>query len=424
MDMTTMPNGGVGGDPLRAARRSSTSSLSTSDNSGSSTARHLKNAARKVDNLTTIRICASPPAKDVQEHRSRLLNRLGIYGKIPSVPTGTGGVNDTNRPNKRLESPDEKSGKSHAASGIEKSLQRAASYASARSGTSSPASSSRQRRPSDCSTASCTSSSAETIRRTSDDSVSLGQIPACSYRIADVPRDPATIRKMNMLRSLGVGGIRSSADHLPRTAVPVCFDSSNGDMGTIVKGASRPQITDIQPLVEPLKYKEDEPSLIGPSALKLLNPIRRLSLASTCSTSASSVPSTCDDMTSKPPRSTKQTNNSGKKKKSIKFAPSVSVVQIPMRTEYSSRIATRLWSSKAEIRDNANRNVLEFSAENWDWRNVVEDDGMFVCTVSGELVHPVHCQDFYKLNASKSSAGANLPRTECFDSEEIGFTLE
>ena len=230
---------------------------------------------------------------------------------------------------------------------------------------------------------------------------------------------------MNMLRSLGVGGIRSSADNLPRTAVPVCFDSSNGEMGTIVKGASRPQITDIQPLVEPLKYKEDEPTLLSSSALKLLNPIRRLSLASTCSTSASSTPSTgSNDRNSAPPKSTKQTNNK-KKKKSIKFAPSVSVVQIPMRTEYSSRIATRLWSSRTEIRDNANRNVIEFSAEKWDWRNVVEDDGMFVCTISGELVHPVHCQDYYKLNASKAAAaGTNLPKTECFDSEEIGFPLE
>lgn len=426
MDMSSMPNGGVGGDPLRAARRSSTSS---STSSSGSTVRHLKNAARKVDNLTTIRICASPPAKDVQEHRSRLLNRLGIYGKIPSVPpmltTRTGGVSD-DRPNKISQSePDENSDKSATASGIERSLQRAASYASrsSRSGTSS------QRRPSDCSTASCTSSSAETIRRTSDDSVSLGHIPSCAYRIADVPRDPATVRKMNMLRSLGVGGIRSSADHLPRTAVPVCFDSSSGGVGTIVKGASRPQINDIQPLVEPLKYKEDESTFVSSSAMKIFNPMRRLSLASTCSTSASSVPSTgSNDRNSEPPKSTKQTNQK-KKKKCIKFAPSVSVVQIPMRTEYSSRIATRLWSSKTEIRDNANRNVIEFSAENWDWRNVVEDDGMFVCTVSGELIHPVHCQDYYKRNALKgaaaaAAAGTNLPRTECFDSEEIAFHLE
>jgi len=243
----------------------------------------------------------------------------------------------------------------------------------------------------------------------------LGEIPACSYRIADVPRDPATIRKMNLLRSLGVGGIRSSADNLPRTAVPVCFDSSNGDLGTIIKGASRPQMADIQPLVAPLKYvKEDEPPVTAsspeasPEALKLL---RRLSLSgSTCSMSASSISSTptSQDGTSTPPRSTKQ--NHRKKKRSINFSPTVSVIQIPMRTEYSSRIATRLWSSRTEIRDNANRNVIEFSAENWDWRNAIEDDGMFVCTASGELIHPVHCQDFYKKITPAAASGGAVPQ--------------
>ena len=132
-----------------------------------------------------------------------------------------------------------------------------------------------------------------------------------------------------------------------------------------------------------------------PPPTDLRKMLDQLSLSSTCSTSASSLPSACEDKA--PPRSTSAKNNH-KKKRSIRFAPSVSVVQIPMRSEYSSRIATRLWSSRTEIRDNANRNVVEFSAENWDWRNVVEDDGMFVCTVSGELVHPVHCQNFVPAN--------------------------
>lgn len=407
-DMTAMPNGGVGGDPLREARvrrssqlgsrTSSTCSRSSINSGGSKAARRLsdttresvRSAARTVDKLTTIRISSSgpSPAKDDREHRSRLLNRLGIYDRISHSKEHT---NNTS---------------------VEKS-----------------AASSFQRRPSDCSTASLisyasslatTADSSSSKSRTSNvsgDDTRITQVPAsaptCSgYRIADVPRDPATIRKMNMLRSLGVGGIRSSVDHLPRTAVPVCFDSSSSsDRGAIgiVRGASRPQIADIPPLVEPLKYEKEEeegeqeekeekeqpaertrrssdPPL--PSLKKMLD---QLSLSSTCSTSASSLPSACEDKT--PPRSTSSKSNN-KKKRSIRFAPSVSVVQIPMRSEYSSRIATRLWSSRTEIRDNANRNVVEFSAENWDWRAVVEDDGMFVCTASGELVHPVHCQDF------------------------------
>jgi len=81
-----------------------------------------------------------------------------------------------------------------------------------------------------------------------------------------------------------------------------------------------------------------------------------------------------------------------------------------MRSEYSSRIATRLWSSRTEIRDNANRNVVEFSAEDWDWRAVVEDDGMFVCTASGELVHPVHCQDFVPAHNNSQQQQEQQPK--------------
>ena len=73
-DMTTMPNGGVGGDPLREARvrRSSqlSSTSSNSTNSGGSkavrrlsdtTRESVRSAARTVDKLTTIRISPSSP---------------------------------------------------------------------------------------------------------------------------------------------------------------------------------------------------------------------------------------------------------------------------------------------------------------------------------------------------------------------------
>eukprot|EP00591_Stephanopyxis_turris_P012015 CAMPEP_0195517636 /NCGR_PEP_ID=MMETSP0794_2-20130614/11139_1 /TAXON_ID=515487 /ORGANISM="Stephanopyxis turris, Strain CCMP 815" /LENGTH=170 /DNA_ID=CAMNT_0040646469 /DNA_START=300 /DNA_END=812 /DNA_ORIENTATION=+ len=81
--------------------------------------------------------------------------------------------------------------------------------------------------------------------------------------------------------------------------------------------------------------------------------------------------------------------------KRITFDTSVNVMPIPKRNEYSDRIRHRLWSNAIEIQENASRNAVEFAAEGWDWRAVTEDDQMYVCTVTGERIHPVHISSEY-----------------------------
>lgn len=83
-------------------------------------------------------------------------------------------------------------------------------------------------------------------------------------------------------------------------------------------------------------------------------------------------------------------SSQAKPKKRCNFNETVEVVPIPMRNEYSNRVKSRLWSNAMEIHENAARNALEFASEGWDWRNVVEDDEMYICSASGELVHPIH----------------------------------
>lgn len=74
----------------------------------------------------------------------------------------------------------------------------------------------------------------------------------------------------------------------------------------------------------------------------------------------------------------------------VRFDPAVAVATIPSHRSYPPQVHAAMHASKDEMAWNTMRNTREFVYEGWEWQDAVEEDGMFVCTVSGEYVHPAH----------------------------------
>mmetsp|Transcript_17202 Transcript_17202/g.36280 ORF Transcript_17202/g.36280 Transcript_17202/m.36280 type:complete len:230 (+) Transcript_17202:348-1037(+) len=83
-------------------------------------------------------------------------------------------------------------------------------------------------------------------------------------------------------------------------------------------------------------------------------------------------------------------SNSRRVSLSVKFDSSVTVVPIPSHRSYSPRIHTHLFISQEEMAAHAARNTKEYIYEGWDWRHVIEEQGMYISKVTGEFVHPAH----------------------------------
>mmetsp|Transcript_28188 Transcript_28188/g.39656 ORF Transcript_28188/g.39656 Transcript_28188/m.39656 type:complete len:306 (+) Transcript_28188:40-957(+) len=79
-------------------------------------------------------------------------------------------------------------------------------------------------------------------------------------------------------------------------------------------------------------------------------------------------------------------------RRSVSFEKTVSVRTIPKRNAYSSRIQKDLWATPNEVHQSTNRNILEFSADRWDWKHVTEEEDMVYNYQTKEYIHPIHVQ--------------------------------
>jgi len=105
------------------------------------------------------------------------------------------------------------------------------------------------------------------------------------------------------------------------------------------------------------------------------------------------MPSLSSSMTSREgPPSVSSTSPPSPTRRKLTFNEEVEVCLIPKKEEYSKRIRGFLWNSPEDLMLNARRNSVEFAAEGWDWRNAMEDENMYRCLSTNELIHPVHIE--------------------------------
>jgi len=80
------------------------------------------------------------------------------------------------------------------------------------------------------------------------------------------------------------------------------------------------------------------------------------------------------------------------KKKVVSFATNAKVQPIPHSSTLTSQQRRKMYSTSFEVRQNKQRNKMEYRYDRCDWRNATEEWEMGVDMVTGEPIHPVHDQ--------------------------------
>lgn len=87
-------------------------------------------------------------------------------------------------------------------------------------------------------------------------------------------------------------------------------------------------------------------------------------------------------------------NHTKRARPSVSFRPMVEVRLIPHKNLYSQNVKNSIWNNPQELCSNAIRNSIEFAAENFDWRQAVEDEHFVTSPRSGIKVHPAHSRQY------------------------------
>lgn len=201
--------------------------------------------------------------------------------------------------------------------------------------------------------------------------------PPCSKRL-----------RSDLLNKLGIVDERSQA----RLALPLNASDSP-------KKAEKTVLGPIKIVKAPLKKDEGPdpmPTKVPPNFLVALGSFFRVG-SSDAGTSATAE---SDD--------TSTLSSASERHRSLTFDEEVSVVHIPRRDQYSSRIQQHLWNDPETLRANAMRNTIEYSADGWKWQDVREEEEHVVCSESGELIHPVH-EEIARMIRQEQGLPADVP---------------
>jgi hypothetical protein len=79
-------------------------------------------------------------------------------------------------------------------------------------------------------------------------------------------------------------------------------------------------------------------------------------------------------------------------KRAVHFDPLVSVVSIPGRHEYSTRISRFLWDSPERMHISIVRNTLEYRADGWDYMAALDLEEHYFSPATKEYIHPIHLE--------------------------------